>query len=53
LGKTFNSKYVHDVLSINESIEIKKNYVSPKRSAEEFLAVTSKEDIEQFYANTI
>jgi hypothetical protein len=53
LGKTFDSKYVHDVFHSDESIEIKKNYIPPKRSAEEFIAGTNQEDIDQFYANTI
>jgi len=38
LGKTLNSKYVHDVLSSDKSAEMKRNYIAPKRSDEEFLA---------------
>lgn len=53
IGRTFNSKYVHDVLFPDESIECKKNYMAPIRSAEEFLAGKNKEDIDKFYASPV
>jgi hypothetical protein len=53
IGRTFNSKYVHDVLLADESKEMKLNYEPPMRSAEEFLAGTNKENIDKFYASTV
>lgn len=53
IGRTFNSKYVHDVLFPDQSIEIKANYEPPIRSAEEFLAGKAQEDIDKFYASPV
>lgn len=53
IGKTINSKYVHDVLLQDESIECRANYIAPIRSAEEFLAGKTQEDIDKFYASPV